>query len=287
MMGVAIEVPFNTVLADMDAALRKMLGDALDDHGFNGVEIAFEAPDREWAAGISKPTLNLFMYDLREAKDAPAGEWVEHRGGNAARVERPPMRIDCAYSITAWTSRVQDEHRMLSQTLAVLLAFERLPATAMQNGLSAHEEPISTRIGRPKVEGASEFWTALGGKYKLSLDYVVTLSVDPGITFHRGPEVRTQTVRVFDRERPPGKTTELHRTGGEVRDGDGRPVEGAWLVLPDAGGFAVSGPDGRFTFPRVPPGRHRCECRAPNGATASGEIEVSGAPLTLTVERSA
>lgn len=285
MVGVAIEVPFNTVLADLDAALRKMLAEALASHGFNGVEVAFEAPDRDWAAGISKPTLNLFLYDLREAKNAPAGDWVEHRDGNGARVERPPLRIDCSYSITAWTTRVQDEHRMLSQTLAVLLAHERLPATAMENGLSAHEEPITTRIGRPKVEGAAEFWTALGGQFKLSLDYVVTLAIDPGITLHRGPQIRTQRVKVSDLS-VPGKSTELVRAGGEVRDADGDPVDGAWIVLPDAKGFATSGPDGRFTFPHVPPGSHRCDCRGPDGASASGTLEVPGAPLTLTLPRS-
>jgi hypothetical protein len=283
-MSVAIEVPFNTMLADLDVALRTLLKGELASHGFNGVEIAFDAPSREWSAGVSKPTLNLFLYDLREAAHGPAADVTEHRGNGSARVERPPLRVDCAYSITAWTRAVQDEHRMLSQTLAVLLAYERLPAAALGEALAEQGPGISTRIGRPKVEGASEFWTALGGQYKLSLDYVVTLACDPGVTFHRGPEVHTHSVRVTDRDGAPrGRTTELHRAAGTVTGVDGLPVEGAWLALPGAGAFATSDENGRFSFSRVPPGRHRCECRAPDGALAHGELAVPGEPLELRI----
>jgi hypothetical protein len=198
-------------------------------------------------------------------------------------VERPPLRIDCAYSITAWTRAVQDEHRMLSQALAVLLAYERLPASVLGEGLVEQASGISTRIGRPKVEGSAEFWSALGGQYKLSLDYVVTLACDPGITFHRGPEVHTQTVRVSGRDSPRGTTTELHRAAGTVQHADGSPAAGAWLAIEDAGAFATSGPDGRFTFARMPPGRHRCECRGADGTVASGELAVPGPALALTL----
>src|SRR5437763_10438241 len=117
MTHVAIEVPFNTMLADLDGALRSLLRAVLARHGFNGVQIAFEAPSREWAAGLSTPTLNLFMYDLREAANGSGAEWAERRSNGQARLERPPLRVDCAYSITAWTRAVQDEHRMLSQAL--------------------------------------------------------------------------------------------------------------------------------------------------------------------------
>jgi hypothetical protein len=277
-MAVAIAVPFNTLLAELDDAVRALLREELAGHGFNGVEISFDAPSREWSAGVSAPTLNLFLYDLREAPDTPASGWTEHRGNGQARITRPPLRVDCAYSITAWTRAVQDEHRMLSQVLAVLLAHARLPASVLGDALGAQADSITTRIGRPKPDGSAEFWSALGGQYKLALDYVVTLSVDPGVTLERGPEVRTQTVNVRGRE---GRTTELHRVGGLVRDRDGAPCEGAWLVLRGANSFATSDAEGRFVFERVPAGRHRCECRAPDGRTADGELEVPGPGIEL------
>jgi hypothetical protein len=131
-----------------------------------------------------------------------------------------------------------------------------------------------TRIGQPKGDQKAEFWTAVGGRYRVSLDYVVTLSIVPGVTFERGPEVRTHTVRVGDFER--------HRAGGIVRSADGQPAADAWLVLPDVGAWARSGPDGRFTFGGVPAGTHRCECRTAGGAVAGAELVVPGAGVEIT-----
>ena len=279
-MAITIEVPFNTMLADLDGALRQLLRDELASHGFNGVEVAFDAPSREWSASISKPTLNLFLYDLRETAGTASRDWSERRSNGEARLERPPLRIDCTYSITAWARAVQDEHRMLSQVLAVLLAHERLPAEVLGK-LADQPDTILTKIGRAKAEGTAEFWSALGGQYKLSLDYVVTLACDPGVTLRRGPEIRTQTVRTLDKDAPRPVATELHRAAGIVRRADGSPVAGAWLVLPDVGAFATSEAQGRFAFSRVSAGTHRCECRATDGSAATGDLVVPGQGLEL------
>src|SRR3712207_5803045 len=73
----AVEVPFNTMLADLDSAVDALLREALAEHGFSGVRVAFDAPTRDWSAGLSAPTLNLFMYDLREAAGGSPSDWTE------------------------------------------------------------------------------------------------------------------------------------------------------------------------------------------------------------------
>ena len=115
------------MLADLDAALRRLLESELAEHGFDGARVSFEAPTNQWAAGLTAPTVDLFLYDLREATDEATGGWNEHRGNGPARLERPALRLECSYAVTAWTREAEDEHRLLSQTLAVLLAHTRLP----------------------------------------------------------------------------------------------------------------------------------------------------------------
>jgi hypothetical protein len=284
-VAATVSVPLNTMLADLDAALRRLLEGELADHGFDGVRVAFDAPTNEWAAGLTAPTVDVFLYDLRESEDVREGGWAEHRGNGPTRLERPALRLECSYAVTAWTRNPEDEHRLLSQTLAVLLAYTRLPDGVLGGRLaeaSAGQGPIMTRVGQPKADKKAEFWTAVGGRYRVSLDYVVTLSIVPGVTVQRGPEVRTHTVRVGDRSA--GAPFERHRAGGIVRSPDGQPVADAWLVLPDLGAWTTSRADGRFSFGGVPAGRHRCECRAPGGAVVASELVVPGGGLELTAE---
>ena len=65
-MPAVVDVPLNTCLADLDEALRSLLKRELERHGFEGVEIAFDAPATDWSAKLTNPTVNLFLYDLRE-----------------------------------------------------------------------------------------------------------------------------------------------------------------------------------------------------------------------------
>jgi Pvc16 N-terminal domain len=281
-----VSVPLNTIIADLDAALRRLLEGELADHGFGGARVSFDAPTSQWSAGLTVPTVDLFLYDLREASDVPGSGWSEHRGNGPARLERPALRLECSYAVTAWTRETEDEHRLLSQTLAVLLAHTRLPDRILGERLaevSAAQGPIMTRIGQPKADHKAEFWTAVGGRYRVSLDYVVTLSIVPGVTFERGPEVRTHIVRVGDRRARTPQFEQRHRCGGIVRSTDGQPVADAWLVLPAIGAWASSGPDGRFSFAGVPKGTHRCDCRAPGGAVAAADLVVPGPGVEITV----
>src|SRR3954452_19595809 len=65
-MPAVVDVPLNTSLADLDEALRTLLRRELERHGFEGVEIAFDAPASDWSAKLTAPTVTLFLYDLRE-----------------------------------------------------------------------------------------------------------------------------------------------------------------------------------------------------------------------------
>src|ERR1700759_3152688 len=73
------------MLADLDETLRGLLRSELERHGFEGVDIAFDAPAREWSGQLSKPTVNIFLYDLREAEGLRSPEWGSSKTGGEAR----------------------------------------------------------------------------------------------------------------------------------------------------------------------------------------------------------
>ncbi|HWK25293.1 MAG TPA: Pvc16 family protein [Solirubrobacter sp.] len=274
-----VDVPLNTMLADLDETLRGMLKTELERHGFEGVDIAFDAPAREWSGQLSKPTVNLFLYDLREAEALRTSEWSRMQKEGRTFEGRPPMVMECSYAVTAWTQAVEDEHRLLSQVLAIFYAYPELPQEAVHGRLTS---PIKARIGQGKGE-KSDFWSAIGGQYKVSLDYVVRLSVESGAMLERGPEVRTQTVRTRLLDGPARAIVEMHRTVGRVSDQQGEPLADVWITLPDVGTWTSSAPDGRFRFDRLPPGRHRLLARTVDGREADAQLEVPGAGVELVV----
>jgi Pvc16 N-terminal domain/Carboxypeptidase regulatory-like domain len=278
-MSTTIQVPINTMLADLDESLKTLLKRELDRHGFDGIEIVFDAPDKEWAASLSSPAVNVFLYDIREAKEFRPIDWEERERTDGRTIDlRPPLRIDASYAVTAWTRAVQDEHRLLSQTMAVLYAYPRLPVDVLTPALAngSQRYPLKTRTAQERHEDASDFWSAVGGQYKASFNYVVTLSCEAGTVLERGPEVRTATTRLFDRDARAGTMLELHRSGGTVVDGDGDAVSDAWVNLVETGQLAITDADGRFRFDRLRAGAYTVRARGQNGEEAEAPLTIPG-----------
>jgi hypothetical protein len=280
-----VDVPLNTMLADLDETLRGLLRGELERHGFDEIDIAFDAPAREWSGQLAKPTVNLFLYDLRESETLRTSEWTRIQRDGITFEGRPPMVMEASYAVTAWTQDVEDEHRLLSQVLAIFFAYPELPQDKLNGRLANGSQawPIKGRIGQGKGEKA-DFWSAVGGQYKVSLDYVVRISVESGAKLERGPEVRTQTVRTRLADGPARAVLEMHRTVGRVRDTKGEPLANVWVTLPEVGSWASSTADGRFRFDRLPPGRHRLVARTADGREAVGHIDVPGAGVDLVID---
>src|SRR5215210_1632947 len=279
-----VEVPLNTMLADLDETLRGMLKGELERHGFEGIEIAFDAPTREWSGQLSAPAVNLFLYDMRESEEERPSGWTKQRIGDEFVEGPPPMVMEVSYAITAWAQAVEDEHRLLSQVLAVLNAYPHLPEDALNGRLRNGSQAMSikTKVGQAKGDKA-DFWTAVGGQFKASLDYVVRLTVESGVR-RKVPQVRTQTVRTRLLDAPARAVVEMHRAGGTVAGGDGEPLADVWIALPDSGQFASSDADGRFRFDRLTPGRHRLVARSADGREGSADLDVPGSLLDLVLE---
>ena len=288
-MALAISVPLNTMLADLDESLRGLLKRELGRHGFDGVDIVFDAPTKEWSAGLSSPTVDVFLYDLQEAMEKRDPEWSEQRSNGEAIESRPPLRVDASYAVTAWTREVEDEHRLLSQVLAVLYAYPTLPDDVLSGRLANGSQPfpLDTEVAQRKGEDKSDFWTSIGGQYKASIDYVVTVACPSGTTMTRGPEVRTQTLRLRDSAGGASTIEELHRVGGVVRDAEGEPVENAWVVLADLGMWTASGSGGRFRFDPLQAGEYRVVARTADGREAEAELTVPTSRVDLTIGKPA
>jgi hypothetical protein len=286
-MAVTVDVPLNTVIADLDEALRRLLRRELERHGFEGVEVAFEAPAKDWSGKLTSPTVDLFLYDLREASERASMTPTERRGNGQTSMSPPPLRLELTYAVTAWTKAVEDEHRLLSQVLSILFSYRRLPEDLLAEGSFGSAEGLADAeisVGRPREEKA-DFWSAVGGQYKASIDSVVHLVLESGERMARGPEVRMQTVRTRIADGPARTLTEFHRLGGTLRDAADEPVPDAWVALPETGRWSATDADGRFRFERMTPGTHRVVARTADGKQAEAKFSVPGEAADLKLRK--
>jgi Pvc16 N-terminal domain/Carboxypeptidase regulatory-like domain len=277
-----VDVPLNTAIADLDEGLRSLLRRELQRHGFDEVEIAFDAPAKEWSGKLTGPTVDLFLYDLREAADRATSNPREQRGNGRALTLPPPLHLELTYAVTAWTKAVEDEHRLLSQVLAILYSFTNVPTDVLPPNANGGLISADTSVGRPREEKA-DFWSAVGGQYKASIDYVVQIAIESGARFERGPEVRTRTIRMRRSDARSAGVEELHGLGGTVRDERGEPVAHAWVAVPALGAWAASDLAGRFRFIRVAPGTHRVLVRTAGGQEADAKVTVPGPGVDVVV----
>jgi hypothetical protein len=280
-MPLVVDVPLTTTLADLDDALRKLLKRELGRHGFENVDIAFDAPAREWSGKLTGPTVNLFLYDVREAAQPAAPMMTEKRENGRTTMTPPALRLEVTYAITAWTKAIEDEHRLLSQILSILHSYNVFPLDVL-DGRSKAIGPIDVQIGRPMDEKA-DFWTAVGGQYKPAIDYAITIALASGASMERGPEVRTQVMRTQMIDAPRGTMIEMSRFGGKLVDGDGLPVVDAWVAIPELGAWTSSNSEGRFIFDRMKPGEYRVLVRSQDAGEADVKVKVPGATADIVV----
>lgn len=196
------------VLHDVDESLRTLMRKRCGIS--NDIEVVFDAPTRDWAARRNTPTVDLFLYDIRENMDRRQATLEELRDDQGRVSERPyPTRwFNLSYLVTAWTQRAEDEHRLLSQILLGLLTDHCLPREVLVGALATSVDrsgrEVFLTVGRPLAQerSISDIWSALGGELKPSLDLVLVVPFEPQGSLHVGPPVLESTRLRVDGDRP-------------------------------------------------------------------------------------
>ncbi|BCL29584.1 DUF4255 domain-containing protein [Streptomyces aurantiacus] len=179
------------MIHEVDEVLKRLLaGGAL---AGSGIDVSFEAPTRDWAARRNAPTINTYLYDIREDVSRRQRGHTSVRDERAIVVRRrqPPRWFRLSYLVTAWTKQPLDEHRLLSAALATLLPHELMAASELPGQLGALGLAVPLTVAGLHTESRSlaEIWSAMGGELKPSLDLVVTAPFPAFPEYDAGPPV--------------------------------------------------------------------------------------------------
>lgn len=272
------------MLTELDETLKQLLINEIPIENHD-VDVAFDLPKREWSAKLSRPTVNLYLYDVRENTELRHTEWVVERDGNGqATKRRPPRRIDLSYLVTAWTSTPEDEHRLIWRALWSLLRYPELPEDVLQGRLKETDVPIRASIAQPdEIPNVADLWGVLDNELKPSLHCVATLPLDLAQEI-TGPVVHTKQIRIEQGVLGGGPFEEIIQIAGTVRDGDSKPVAGATLRVEGRGLTATSDEEGHYTFPNLPQGTYTFVVSPPGGKPKAHEVSVLVPDYDLVVE---
>ena len=289
---------------DLDLTLKHIL-DSADDAELKNAGATFDTPDRTHTNAQGK--INLFLYDIRENLPLRDAVPVTVRRGDTFERQRPPLRIDCTYVVTAWEDPAEDGHHLLALALTWLSRFTTIPVGMLQGGLQqavthpiAGNPPIPLPTMVAQMDGSKnsvgEFWSALGIAPRPYFNLIVTIPLDYPQPSD-GPLVTTKIIGA--EPRPSGLEDMLHAIGGRVLDTSGEPIGDAVVdiveVAPsgetrtrfrtttisrdaDVPADAAIPRDavGRFVFAQIPTGNQTFRVTAVGFQQASEVISITG-----------
>ena len=173
------------MISDVDEALRNLILDSLTVSRQN-VDIKYDLPSRDWASRLNRPTIDLFLFDIRENLRLRGAEQARQTPLPDGRVEirRNPVRIDLRYLLTAWTKDPEDEHLLLSDTLLTLLRNPTIPDKYASEQMRSQQFPVvlDAAVYQPEhgpTEKATEIWGVIGNDIHAGFIVTVTITVDP------------------------------------------------------------------------------------------------------------
>src|SRR5437763_5719148 len=103
------------------------------------IDITFEAPTRERIDKLTRPTINLFLFDLQENTELRQSNYEVTRNNGRAERRLVPRRFDLRYMVSALTTSVEDEHQLLWRVLVTLVQHPQLPAELLSDELRTLE----------------------------------------------------------------------------------------------------------------------------------------------------
>ena len=167
------------MIQDVDDTLKELLVQQVPIKTAD-IDIKFDMPTKEWSATVTKPTVNLFLYDVRENHELRNSERAVTRADKTGTITRAAIRVDLSYLISVWTTDISDEHQLLGRILTALVQFSQLPTDVLKGAMQSQPFPVHAWIAQPeRLPNPWEFWGHMDHGMKAALNYVLTASVQP------------------------------------------------------------------------------------------------------------
>ena len=108
------------MIADLDETIKQLL--VKDMPIKNGeIDVKFDQPKREWSAKLTKPTVNFFLYDVRENADLRQAHFQKVSNGNVRENLAAMKKNHCAAGIWSTVRLPQKNRKLYSNQFFLIL----------------------------------------------------------------------------------------------------------------------------------------------------------------------
>jgi len=269
----------------LDATIKNLLSAApAEVTPLHSADVSFLTPEKSYRPAT--PTVNLFLYRVKENRELRDPAPMYEPSGNRFERRPPPLRVDCAYLVTAWgegapgeETTVSEEHKLLGQAFWWLHRFSTIPDTYFAADFTGQVYPPPVMIAEMDGGKPEEFWYALGIAPRPSFNLVVTMSMDLDLSVE-GP-LATTLATTYQQRGNAATREEWIQIGGTVRDGGGQTLANAWVRMetPDGAPLQTTSTSaaGRFQFKRLHRGQYRLRAGATGRQEQQRDVDVPSA----------
>jgi hypothetical protein len=180
------------------------------------VDIDVHAPDKDWAARLTRPTVNLFLHEIRRSSSrSVAGRTLKPvNGGQERQVLAPFVRV--RYLASVWTNEPDDEYRLLGDLLGCIALAGSVPAIHLRHPLTEIGNPVELVVLGDDVTTPGNVWSGLGVAPRAAIEFAAVLPAAPPLRIAAPAPPSEVDVGVSDTEEPERRSA-LHGTA----DADG------------------------------------------------------------------
>ena len=206
------------------------------------IDVVFRAPDSEWAAQRSRPTVALFLHTINPAQSRASSGLRNNRVNGDVVRERDLPLMALQYVVSVWVSDPTDEHRLLGEVMRAIGSTVDLPVVDRDPALPFPTGTIAMSLVGEKERPRFENWGSLGVSPRASLDVTVYLPAGAPERLETAEPPETVDVETADR-RQPSRSVRRRQVAGRIDPSNaGRRVVGRR-------GSAVVQESGRFVIP--------------------------------------
>jgi len=184
-------MPLSTLESALQAWLREQLPLPADVG-----DISFETPEASWSTALTRPTVNLFLFDIARAAQQSVPMPARRNQGGVLVQERPAPCVAFSYLLSTWGGGIREEHRLLGDAVRAVL---RTPTLSPLPDSGELVGPIQLGLSETDDVRARELWTGLGGRLRAGLVLVAMTAVPLGRPTPLATPVETVLAEVMPR----------------------------------------------------------------------------------------